>query len=124
MTIPGQAHSRLFLSQNIFPNLLHEREYACNQDLISRWKGYRNKPRNRPKRSTCCYKQSMNMAKPSKLSGHHETLKQCPENGREETDGRSDRLELKTFPQYFQIPPFDSSALKLEDSKETHRECR
>ncbi len=66
----------------------------------------------------------MNMAKPSKLSGHHETLKQCPENGREETDGRSDRLELKTFPQYFQIPPFDSSALKLEDSKETHRECR
>jgi len=59
----------------------------------------------------------MNMAKPSKLSG----LKQCPENAREETDGRSDRLELKTFPQYFQIPPFDSSALKLEDSKETQR---
>lgn len=117
MTIPGQAHSRLFPSQNIFPNLLHEREYACNQDLISRWKGYRNKPRNRPKRSTCCYKQSMNMAKPSKLSG----LKQCPENAREETDGRSDRLELKTFPQYFQIPPFDSSALKLEDNKETQR---
>ncbi|CAK9873709.1 unnamed protein product [Sphagnum jensenii] len=63
----------------------------------------------------------MNIAKPSKVSGHHETLKQCPENAREETDGRSDRQELKTFPQYFQIPPFDSSALKLEDNKETQR---
>jgi len=30
-------------------------------------------------------------------------------------------LELKTFPQHFQIPPFDSSALKLEDNKETQR---
>ncbi|CAM6050260.1 unnamed protein product [Sphagnum compactum] len=63
----------------------------------------------------------MNMAKPSKLSGHHETLQQCPENAREETVGRSDRLELKTFRQYFQIPPFNSSALKLEDNKETQR---
>ncbi len=121
MTIPGHAHSRLLPSQNIFQNLLHEREYACNQDLISRWKGSKNKPRNRPKRSTCCYKQSMNMAKPSKPSGHHETQQQCPENAREETVGRSDRLELKTVPQYFQIPPFDSSALKLEDYKETQR---
>jgi hypothetical protein len=120
MTIPGQAHSRLFPSQNIFQNLLHEGEYACNQDLIGRWKGSRNQ--HRPKRSTCCcYKHSMNKAKPSKLSGHHETLQQCPENAREETVGRSDRLELKTFPQHFQIPLFDSSALKLEDNKETQR---
>jgi hypothetical protein len=63
----------------------------------------------------------MNIAKPSKLSGHHETLQQCPENAREETVGRSDRLELKTFPLYFQISPFDSETLKLEDNKEMQR---